>query len=231
MTSPDHPGPRTLARAYFASSKSGEELRGNWVMWVLHRWPSFVLTSLCLRAGIRPDRVTLLGGALVWLLPLMAWLLPPAGAAWAVCVTGFVVIVLDCVDGDVARWTGMTSARGARLDFIVDMTFWGLLYLSIGIIAAGGTFGGWAVLGMAAGWARLLARVVNDSMGGHSTEAAPARWTPLAVGEAAVVGLSGAIPFLALAAPSAPWVVWLLLGYSALDLGDALLRLLRSDAA
>lgn len=48
--------------------------------------------------------------------------------------------------------------------------------------------------------------------------------------EVAIVGLSGAIPFLALAAPAAPWVVWLLVGYSLLDLGDALLRLLKSDA-
>jgi len=231
VTSPDHPGPAALSRAYFAGAKAGEELRGNWVMWLLHRWPSFPITALCLRLGIASDHVTLLAGALVWLLPVMALTLAPAVAVWAICVTGFLIIVLDCVDGDVARWTGTESARGARLDFTVDMTFWGLLYLSIGVIADGGVFGFWSVVGMAAGWARLLARLVNDSVGGHSTAEAPTSWSPLGVAEAAVAGLSGAIPFLALAAPSAPWVLWLLVGSSALDLGDALRRALARDPA
>lgn len=231
MTSPTPPGPGALARAYLASDKAGEELRGNWVMWLLHRWPSFPLTALCLRAGIPADRVTFMGGALVWLLPVMALLLPPPWGAWAVCVTGFVVIVLDCVDGDVARWTGTAGPRGARLDLVVDMTFWGLLYFSIGIVADGGTLGPWAGLGMLAGWARLLARLVNDSMGGHSTAAPPPDWTVGRVLRAGVEGLSGALPFLALAAPVAPGVVWLLVLYSALDLGDAMLRALAPDPA
>lgn len=231
MTSRENPGPATLARAYFASDKAGEELRGNWVHWLLHRWPSFPVTALCLRAGIAADRVTLLSAGLVWLMPVMALLLPPVWAGWAVCVTGFVVIVLDCVDGDVARWTGTASARGARLDLIVDMTFWGLLYFSIGIVADGGGLGFWSALGMLAGWSRLLARLVNDSMGGLSTDAPPDRWTPGRVAVAFLAGISGALPFLALAAPVAPWVVWLLLGYSLLDLGDAMRRALGPDPA
>ncbi|WP_375686988.1 CDP-alcohol phosphatidyltransferase family protein [Pseudooceanicola sp. LIPI14-2-Ac024] len=229
MTVTEIPTPAALARVYFDGAKAQEELRGNWVMVALHRWPGFVIVPLCLRQGIGADAVTLAGMAVTLSLPVWAVLLPAGAAAWTVCLLAHLVIVLDCVDGDVARWSGTTSARGARLDLIGDMAFWGVLYGSIGLLADGGTAGAWSALALAAAWGRLLARVINDSVGGAPTVDDGGGWTAGGVAVAFVAGLSGAIPFLALAAAGAPWVVWLLVGYSLIDLVDAIVRVLGKD--
>ncbi|WP_088623019.1 CDP-alcohol phosphatidyltransferase family protein [Oceanicola sp. 22II-s10i] len=227
----DHtPGPAALARSYLGSDKFQEELRGNWVMVLLHRWPAFLLAALCMRIGISANAITLAGGALALAMPVAAALLPFQAAVWSVVILGFAVITLDCSDGDVARHGG-GSELGARLDLAVDMMFWGLLYGSIGLLAdraVGEMFGVWTVVGLSAAWARLLARVYHDEAGGAPTTGR-APWTPLAMVTAFVAGISGAIPFLALAVAHWPAAVWCLVAYSLIDVADALSQLLRTD--
>lgn len=230
MTDRHHLGPAALARAYLDGAKSQEELRGNWVVWVIHRWPSFPLTALCLRLGIGANVVTLVSLALVLMLPVLAVWPQPGAAAWAVAVAGVLIGILDCVDGDLARATGSASARGARLDFVTDMTCWGFLYGAIGLLADGGGPGAWTALALAAAWLRLLARLFNDHVGGAATTGAAA-WTPGRIAVAFVSGLSGAIAVLALAAPAHPWVIWLLVLYSLADLADALVRMMGDEPA
>ncbi|MGH1423979.1 MAG: CDP-alcohol phosphatidyltransferase family protein [Pseudooceanicola sp.] len=231
MSNKSSQGPIALWRAYLRSDKAKEELRGNWVMALAYRAPGVVVSALCLRLGIRANTVTMTGALMALSLPVVAVVLPPVAAAWAVCLLGVCAIVLDCVDGDIARSTATASPFGARLDFLVDMALWGLLYGAIGIVADrlhdGGW--GWTALAIAAAWARVLARLYNDHAGGAATTQFHP-WTPVRVAEAFVAGLSGAIPLLAVAVIAAPWTVWLLVAYSAADLIDATRRLLRAPA-
>jgi phosphatidylglycerophosphate synthase len=72
------------------------------------------------RTSVTPNQVTLLtlvvfvAGAVVLAI----------GASWKALVLGAVVIelsyVLDCVDGQLARWKGTSSPVGAHLDFLMD---------------------------------------------------------------------------------------------------------------
>ncbi|MDF1856029.1 CDP-alcohol phosphatidyltransferase family protein [Pseudooceanicola sp.] len=233
MTESQTPSVGALVRNYLHSPKHDEELHGNWVMALLHRWPGFLLSALFLRAGISANAVTLTGATFALILPLMAWLLPVPLAAWTVLVLGSLVITLDCCDGDIARWTGSASRHGAQLDFVVDMALWGLLYGSLGLLADragvgdGGAVvtGGWTALALGSAWLRLLARVINDAAGGGQT-VGQGPWTVTTALTAFVAGLSGALPFLAPLVIWHPALIWLLALYAIADVVNALWRMM-----
>lgn len=207
----------------FREHKLWEELRGNWVIVALHRPPSFGLVWLLARAKVSPDAVSWAGGAVALALPLAAGFVIPAFAGLAVFALGFLFHVLDCVDGGLARLTGQASPAGARLDAVIDMAQWGLLYLAIGILADRqlDTGGVWSALALGAAWMRLFARAVRTvalpqaTGSGHTP---PSTLADLIV--AFFAGLSGALPFLALAGGWLHLSVWALLAYSLLDLAD-----------
>ena len=63
---------------------------------------------------------------------------------WGVAALGFCFHVLDCVDGNMARTAGTASKLGGLVDGFVDLSFWCLLFLSLGLLverAGGGIFG------------------------------------------------------------------------------------------
>jgi phosphatidylglycerophosphate synthase len=72
-------------------------------------------------------------------------------AALAACLGIQVYLLLDCVDGEVARWRRTTSARGVYLDRLGHHVVEGALVVALGFRAAGG------VLGRSAGEGGLLA--------------------------------------------------------------------------
>ena len=76
------------------------------------------------------------------------------GPGWQVIggVTFTFSVVLDRIDGDLARLTGRTSAFGHRYDMISDAVCNGLVLIGLGIGLRDGDFGAWAVLmGLLAG--------------------------------------------------------------------------------
>lgn len=204
-------------------------MRTSWSTALLGRWPSVPVTWVCARAGLAPMAVTLAGFALALSLPLQALVVPLWLAVWTVAISGLVFQVLDCVDGTLARLTGAISRRGGDADFLVDMAQWGLLYLSIGVLADRALEGHWqwtAVAGMAA-WGRLMARVIRDRLGSDAGSA-PA---PLHLADypaAFLAGVSGLIPFLALSGSWLGIAVMALLIYSLLDIAEAALPLARN---
>jgi phosphatidylglycerophosphate synthase len=208
------------------------EMRSSWAIALLARAPSVPLTWIFARAGLSPMQVTGIGFALALSLPLQAALLPLTLAVWAVAFSGWLFQVLDCVDGTLARLGRRTSKRGADADFLVDMTQWGLLYLSIGLLADRtldtGAF--WTAVACAAAWGRLLARVIRDRLATPDTgQTAPLRLMdyPAAI----LAGISGLIAFFALLGPWIGLGVALLALYSLLDILEAALPLAseRSD--
>jgi phosphatidylglycerophosphate synthase len=124
---------------------SGEHWEGRLLM----RRFSPYLTRLLIRTPITPNGVTWLM-ILVGVLAAGALTLP--GVGWA--VVAFLLIqfqlLLDCSDGEVARWRGVSSPTGIYLDRVGHYLTESLLPIALGIRADGGWhhLGGWTTLGL-----------------------------------------------------------------------------------
>jgi phosphatidylglycerophosphate synthase len=89
----------------------------------LWRKPAFYLTRWAARAGISPNLVTLVGGVLCLLAFYLFW----RGEYWWGTLSGFIFMVLDTVDGKLARVTGASSQWGEVFDHGIDLIhppFW-----------------------------------------------------------------------------------------------------------
>lgn len=111
---------RSLERAsYFGAYKGVTDLLTKYL------WPGWalVLTRLAARIGMSPDKVTGIGAVLcIW----ATWLFYH-GDYWPGLAAGLVFMVLDTVDGKLARCTIASSKRGEVLDHGIDLVhppFW-----------------------------------------------------------------------------------------------------------
>lgn len=89
----------------------------------LWRRPAFHLTRWAASAGMTPNMVTAIGAALC----LAAFFLFFNGWYWTGVAAGFVFMVLDTVDGKLARCTGQSSKWGNVFDHGIDLVhppFW-----------------------------------------------------------------------------------------------------------
>ena len=89
----------------------------------LWRKPAFYMTRWAARAGISPNLVTLVGGILCLLAFYLFW----RGEYWWGTLSGFIFMVLDTVDGKLARVTGASSKWGEVFDHGIDLIhppFW-----------------------------------------------------------------------------------------------------------
>ncbi|HEY8433210.1 MAG TPA: CDP-alcohol phosphatidyltransferase family protein [Sphingomicrobium sp.] len=89
----------------------------------LWRKPAFYLTRWAARAGIAPNFVTLVGAVLCALAFYLFW----HGEYWWGILSGFIFMVLDTVDGKLARVTGASSKWGEVFDHGIDIVhppFW-----------------------------------------------------------------------------------------------------------
>ena len=116
-------------------------------------------TRLLLPTGISPNGVTwlmiLVGVAAAGVLTLPG--LAAAAGAFALIQ---VQLLLDCSDGEVARWRGVSSPVGIYLDRIGHYVTETALPIALGIRADGGwdSIGGWTTLGLAAAVLQLLVK-------------------------------------------------------------------------
>ena len=109
-----------VERAYYDAAYKGVTDLLTLYLW---RRPAFWLTRWAATAGLTPNVVTLVGfvfcAAAFWLF----W----EGHYWTGFASGFVFMVLDTVDGKLARCTGQSSKWGDVLDHGVDLLhppFW-----------------------------------------------------------------------------------------------------------
>jgi phosphatidylglycerophosphate synthase len=89
----------------------------------LWRKPAFYLTRWAALAGLSPNMVTTIGAALC----VAAFFLFYNGWYWTGVAAGFAFMVLDTVDGKLARCTGQSSKWGNVFDHGVDLIhppFW-----------------------------------------------------------------------------------------------------------
>jgi phosphatidylglycerophosphate synthase len=89
----------------------------------LWRKPAFYLTRWAAEAGMTPNTVTAIGALLCVLAFFLFW----NGAYWLGILAAFIFMVLDTVDGKLARCTGTSSKWGEVFDHGIDLVhppFW-----------------------------------------------------------------------------------------------------------
>jgi len=89
----------------------------------LWRKPAFYLTRWAAEAGLSPNAVTAIGAVLMVLAFWLFWI----GNYWLGILSGFIFMVLDTVDGKLARCTGTSSKWGEAFDHGIDLIhppFW-----------------------------------------------------------------------------------------------------------
>ena len=115
---PSDPGP--VERAAYDASYKGVTDALTLYLW---RRPAFTLTRWAARADIAPNLVTAVGA----LCCVAAFFLFMGGYYWTGVASGFAFMVLDTVDGKLARCTGQSSAWGNIFDHGIDLVhppFW-----------------------------------------------------------------------------------------------------------
>ena len=89
----------------------------------LWRKPAFYLTRWAAQAGMSPNMVTAIGAVCCVLAFYLFWV----GSYWPGVAAGFIFMVLDTVDGKLARCTGASSKWGNVFDHGIDLIhppFW-----------------------------------------------------------------------------------------------------------
>lgn len=116
----DPRNPELVERAAYDASYKGVTDLLTLYLW---RRPAFHLTRWAARAGMTPNQVTLIG-AILCVATFFFWLW---GMYWQGVATAFGFMVLDTVDGKLARCTGQSSKWGNIFDHGLDLVhppFW-----------------------------------------------------------------------------------------------------------
>ncbi|GAA3760208.1 CDP-alcohol phosphatidyltransferase family protein [Spinactinospora alkalitolerans] len=139
------------------------------------------VSTVFVRMGVPPNPITYLMMAF----GVLAGVVLAFGGLWSAVLAAVLVqvyLLLDCSDGEVARFTGRTSVAGIYLDRIGHYLAEIALLIGLGIRAQGGfEAGGWVIAGMAAALGAALIKVETDNvvvarakagLGEHVSEAA-----------------------------------------------------------
>jgi phosphatidylglycerophosphate synthase len=128
----DEENPEPVERAAYDASYKGVTDVLTLYLW---RRPAFYLTRWAARVSLAPNAVTLVGALLCVLAFFFFW----RGEYWWGVLSGFIFMVLDTVDGKLARVTGASSKWGEVFDHGIDIIhppfwYWGWEH---GLIAYG----------------------------------------------------------------------------------------------
>jgi phosphatidylglycerophosphate synthase len=133
----------------------------HWVALLYTRRVSLHLTRWLAGTGVRANTITYLM-VVVGLGASALLVIPGVPGAVAAAVGIQVYLLLDCSDGELARWQRSTSARGVYLDrlghYLVEATFFFFLGWRVG----GSLTSGWTTLGVATALLAVLAKVETD---------------------------------------------------------------------
>jgi len=150
-------------KASYDSKKGNSERYSHFFLYYLYRLVSFPLAWAALRIGLSGNQVTFISFIIVvLLLPIAAF----AGAISGYLIAGLMLLflILDCVDGNIARITGRATYAGSFLDAIVGILFWRVVvFPAIGLRISGGVILSWPVLlGLLTSALSLLVRLTSQ---------------------------------------------------------------------
>ncbi|MBB6118855.1 CDP-alcohol phosphatidyltransferase family protein [Nocardiopsis algeriensis] len=122
------------------------------------------LSTLFVRLGVPPNPITYL----MMVFGVLAGVVVAFGGLWSAVAAAVLVqiyLLLDCSDGEVARYTGRTSVAGIYLDRIGHYVSEIALLIGLGVRAQGEwEAGNWVVLGMAAAIGVALIKAETDNV-------------------------------------------------------------------
>lgn len=136
---PDRPARPTIAELREVCQPDGVTSRAGAEHWVAHvylRRLSPYVTRLLLRTPITPNGVTVLM-ILTGIATGLALLIPGLPGATLAVLLGQLQMLIDCCDGEVARWQERYSPRGVFLDKIGHYTAESIIPIALGVRAAG----------------------------------------------------------------------------------------------
>jgi phosphatidylglycerophosphate synthase len=144
----------------------GRSAHEHWAGRLYMRRISVYVTRLLLPTRVTPDALTALMG-LVGVAAALVLCISTAWAAAAALALLQLQLLLDCCDGELARWRGNTgSARGVWLDGLAHSVTDALLLAAVGVHAGGGlgSLSGWTTLGLSAAVLGLLVHAQTDQV-------------------------------------------------------------------
>lgn len=164
----DHPSMAELRAVAQPPAVLNRRNSEHWAGALYLRKASIYLTRALLPTGIAANAVTWwiaiigVGAAAVLLLP--GW--------WPFLVAAVLVqvsIMVDCTDGEIARWRGQSSAAGVYIDRVCHYLVEAALPIALGFHLDGGLHldgstaaGGWTILGLATAILVLLKKAFGD---------------------------------------------------------------------
>lgn len=140
--------------------RSGEHWAGRRYM----RRLSLHVTRMLAPTRVTPNGVTL-AMIVVGAVGAIALAWPTWWHALVAVLAVQIYLLLDCVDGELARWRRTTSAAGVYLDRLGHHVVEAALLVALGFRAAGGpgaTWSGWHVLGALAAVVAVIGKVESD---------------------------------------------------------------------
>ncbi|AAZ56565.1 putative transferase [Thermobifida fusca YX] len=121
-------------------------------------------STFFVRLGVPPNPITYL----MVVCGVLAGVVVAFGGLWSALLAALLIqvyLLLDCSDGEVARFTGRTSVTGVYLDRIGHYFAEVALLVGVGIRAQGEfTAGGWVVAGLAAALGAALIKAETDNV-------------------------------------------------------------------
>lgn len=160
---PDRPTISELRAVCQPESIMGRVSAEHWAGRLYGRRVSIYLTRALLPTGISPDGITWLF-ILAGLAGVGFGLIPALWAAVLVVVFIQAQLILDCSDGEMARWREKTGASGVYLDRIGHYTADAGLVAAVGVRADGGltSIDGWTTLGLLTALLVLMIKSEHD---------------------------------------------------------------------
>lgn len=161
--------PTSIAELRAVTQPPEVRLRANaehWTASLYLRDLSPYLTWLLLRTSISANGVTGLMILVGWC-TAAALLIPGVAGAALALILGQLQMLVDCCDGEVARWRGTRSPAGVFLDKVGHYSTEALIPIALGIRAAGwplefpGDFA-WTTVGFALALVIVLNKALND---------------------------------------------------------------------
>jgi len=137
----------------------------HWTASLYLRDVSPYLTWVLLKTRVSANQVTGLMILVGWSVAA-ALLIPGIWGAALALVLGQLQMLVDCCDGEVARWRGTRSPAGVFLDKVGHYTTEGLIPIALGVRAATWPVHGadwmWTTIGCALGLVIVLNKALND---------------------------------------------------------------------
>ena len=116
----------------YTEDKRISDKNNHLILYYLYRPLSFPLTWLFANLRIKANHVTILS-IIVTLVITYLLILDSLNLKYLAAFLMFIYLVLDCVDGNIARVTKSEAKYGTFIDAFSGLLFWSLVFPSIGI--------------------------------------------------------------------------------------------------